>query len=500
MRRAAPLGAFALLLLSALGVGAAPAGRPSAADPALGRRIYRDGILPSGRPLVAELPSGIRLQGAAAACASCHRRSGFGGAEGTLLIPPVTGPALFAGAGRDRASLFIPLFHEELAPAVLAHLHGLGERPPYTAASLAVALAAGQDTAGRPLDPLMPRYPLSAAEVGHLTAYLRTLAAAPEPGVEKRTLHLATVITPGADPDRAARVEIVREVQEAYLRWHNAEVERRLARPVPPASEEEALGGGWRRWQLQVWELRGPQGTWAGQLARFQRARPVFALVGGLDGGAGWGPVHAFCEAEEIPCLFPATDRPPADDGATALYLSGGLPAEATALSEALWARAAEGAGGTVVQVYRDDARGRDVARRLRTALAGTLVEPAVDPAQADRRTLALVDRSPPAALRTGRPCSPAGRRRSSSGWAPATSPASPASLASDGCRRRTRRRPTSISPRPSSPASCRRLKAPPSRSPPAGPGAPRCSGASRDRAWPSPRPSGSAPGCGRAA
>lgn len=203
------LGLTAALLAAGLSVGttraelpppAEPEPAPSASPADSGLRLYREGVLPSGKPLVAELPGGVRLPGPAAACASCHRRSGFGGAEGTTVVPPVTGPALFAD-GRRRADLFRPLFQEELAPAAWARLRKLAERPAYSDATLARALRDGRDPTGRPLDPLMPRYALTLEDGQALVAFLRSLddraAAAATPGVEADRLRLGLLLPPG---------------------------------------------------------------------------------------------------------------------------------------------------------------------------------------------------------------------------------------------------------------------------------------------------------------
>jgi cytochrome c553 len=65
-------------------------------DPiAAGQRIYREGILPSGESLRGAGQAGVVLSGKAAACATCHRRSGYGSSEGPIEVKAITGPALF---------------------------------------------------------------------------------------------------------------------------------------------------------------------------------------------------------------------------------------------------------------------------------------------------------------------------------------------------------------------------------------------------------------------
>ena len=85
-------GAILALLLAA---SAAAEPRVSPSELAAAEALYRQGILPSGRPLRAERQRAEPLEGAAAACVNCHRRSGFGTEEGRIVIPPINGKYLF---------------------------------------------------------------------------------------------------------------------------------------------------------------------------------------------------------------------------------------------------------------------------------------------------------------------------------------------------------------------------------------------------------------------
>jgi len=60
-----------------------------------GERMYRIGILPSGKPMMVAMPGGVSLPGTTFACASCHTRSGLGTEEGGLRTLPINGPNLF---------------------------------------------------------------------------------------------------------------------------------------------------------------------------------------------------------------------------------------------------------------------------------------------------------------------------------------------------------------------------------------------------------------------
>ena len=81
--------AFGTLLVvsSALAQSAVSAEATSeAALLALGQRLYRDGMRGSGEPLTALGAAQTRLSGKDAACATCHRRSGYGTSEGQFVI------------------------------------------------------------------------------------------------------------------------------------------------------------------------------------------------------------------------------------------------------------------------------------------------------------------------------------------------------------------------------------------------------------------------------
>jgi hypothetical protein len=258
-----------------------------------------------------------RLRGPAAACASCHRRSGLGSSEGSAEVPPVTATLL----DQPRNAQVPQLAYLSTTRA---------RRPAYTDATLARALREGVDAAGVPFAGPMPRYELTPDELAPLRSYLRTLRSGAAEGVTADTLHLATVVSADAPPARRAAML---SVLEAFVHDKNAGTRseaRRVGRG--PTREYDA----YRTWRLHVWELTGPRDTWRRQLEAHARRTPVFALVGGLVSGA-WAPVHRFCEDHELPCLFPSTDLPLATGpGFYTLYFSRGLGLEAQALAQHL--------------------------------------------------------------------------------------------------------------------------------------------------------------------
>lgn len=354
-RRAAPA-----LLLGLVWLLTAPALQ---ADELAGQRIYREGMLPSGQPLRGRLPNGAELSGEAAACVRCHRRSGLGGGEGPNTVRPIAGDLLFVQAtARD-------------TPAAV-------DRP----AALARALRSGVDPNGRRLDALMPRFALSDAEVDLLAAYLQQLAPAVVPGVNDSEIHFATVIAPGVD---AKREQAMLNVLQAFFAGKNGgtrqeqrrrELGRTLAGNDVTAHEKMYLS--YRTWRLHAWHLSGAPSSWPAQLETYYREQPVYALLSGIGSG-DWQPVHAFCERNGMPCLFPSLDYSgQALDGYASFYFSRGAQLEAEVLAGHL---AADAQISDIVQVYRDDATGRAPAQALRAALQQRGLTVTDQPLRSDR-------------------------------------------------------------------------------------------------------------------
>jgi hypothetical protein len=341
------------LLLAQGGLAAEPA------ESRIGRSIYRDGMLASGEPVRATTEKGVVLKGAAAACVGCHRRSGLGGSEGQSNIRPIAGRLLFS-------SLQSQIARRWGMPADAAAL-----RPAYTRSSLARVLREGVDPAGRLLEPLMPRYELSDEEVAGLHTYLEALLPSPAAGVTKGEIHFSTIVTPGVHSDRRSAML---DVLQAFFRDKNGGT-RLEARRREAGQEQMYLA--YRTWVLHVWELNGAPETWQTQLEAYYRKQPVFAVIGGLGGGS-WQPVHAFCERAGLPCVFPDVDFPGDDDaGYYSLYFTRGIALEADVLAKQL---AESGSGtGRIVQVFRDDARGRVPAQALREVLQRRGIETLAD-------------------------------------------------------------------------------------------------------------------------
>lgn len=317
--------------------------------------MYREGILPSGKKMRGETSGRVSLSGAMAACANCHRRSGMGSAEGGTGVRPVTGAALYRpeevwGVGPGRK-----------AP------RGSKNWPVYTDETLARAIRDGVDPTGRRFDPAMPRYDLPDADLALLVAYLKALSATSAPGVTKEVLRFATVVDTRVALDRRNAVV---DVLRAYIQGKNAgrrrEEERARTAPWTDARRFAAS----RAWELDLWELSGPEETWDAQLEEYYRRRPAFAMIGGISGG-GWGAVQRFSEKYGIPCLFPVVDAPVVSGpGYYTVYFSRGVALEADVLARHLSEAPDDIRRGQVVQVYRDDETGNAAASAFREALS----------------------------------------------------------------------------------------------------------------------------------
>ncbi len=358
-RLAIRAGAAWLACAAALMPAAVAAGDRAASNPVeLGRRIYEEGILPSGTTLQGQRFDGSPVEGIEAACVQCHRRSGMGSKEGDTPAPPVTGNFLF-GQARQSVVLSDPRSPKNV---IQSHM-------PYTDAALAKTLTQGIDNQGKTLNPLMPRYALDAPSMKALTAYLRQLSIAYSPGVTDSSVRFATVITPGVDPEKR---DIMLKMMQTAFRQRNAS--HSLKGKTTRAQVQEDRRS-MRKWELVVWELEGPAETWNQQLEERYRKEPPFAMISGLAAGT-WAPVHAFCQREKIPCLFPSVDLPVASGDFYSLYFSGGVALEAAALAKYLL-ESKDQRPQRLVQLHGGDEVSQSVARILHQAMtqAGIPVE-----------------------------------------------------------------------------------------------------------------------------
>ena len=325
--------------------------RAQATPPTAAERVYRQGVLPSGRSLRGEREAGVAVEGTSAACATCHRRSGLGSWEGQSVIPPIIGRYLFRAGARNVEDVDLP------------HVQGyVPHRDPYTDATLARAIRDGVDQQGRRLSYLMPRYKLDKATMASLISYMKGLTSSPVPGVTRDTLHFATIITPDADP--IARKGML-DVLEQFFTDKNAGYR---GDSPPMQSTRGVMYRVSRRWRLHLWELSGPPETWEQQLRERLAATPVFAVISGL-GGKTWEPVHRFCEHASVPCLLPNVELPvAAEQDFYPIYFFKGVLLEAQLIARQLQDNRERLALRRLVQVFREGDIGEEAAKALQAA------------------------------------------------------------------------------------------------------------------------------------
>ena len=316
---------------------------------ALGERMYREGILPSGEPLQGVVKGDVPVSGVAFTCRNCHLRSGMGSYEGGVSTPPITAARLF----QRQFWQFPNLTEAERVEAGVAQ--SKLRRPAYTDGSLADAIRTGVDPLGRTLNDIMPRYDLSPADMAILVAYLKTLSAEYSPGVTASTIRFATVLAPDVT---AAEEEALRVPLDNFIASHNR-LPQGFGNRMYRSTSGRDMSLSHRQITLARWRLTGPPATWGAQLEAHQRREPVFALLGGMTHG-DWKPIHTFCETRGIPCLFPITDLPVVSDTDWyTVYFSKGLWQEGEAAARFLAARPE---GTAVLQVVEDTPRGRALA------------------------------------------------------------------------------------------------------------------------------------------
>ncbi len=293
----------------------------NSSDISIGQNIYNNGILANGEKITAIVATDVPILSTQLNCQKCHGRSGMGGIEGKYVIPPIAGQFLYIPSPQTK-------------------------RPAYSRESLTIALRTGLDSAGRVLDPIMPRYNLSDEEIDALANFMEGQLVGQSPGLDDKTIHLATVIADDVEKDKR---DAVLNVLERFIANKNSQTRQeseRYNRGLTPASKLPTL---YRKWEHHIWTLSGPKESWPAQLERYYKQTPVFILLGGLSSGS-WSPMSIFCEKNKIPCLFPSTDSPDYEESDYyTRYFSRGLELEADLIASHI---NNEPISSSIIQVY----------------------------------------------------------------------------------------------------------------------------------------------------
>jgi len=321
--------------------------------------MYRNGTLPSGKVMEAYIRDDVEVDSSFFSCSSCHLRAGLGSFEGGVVTPPTTGTKLYKPYQRppsmgdtvDQAGRFI------YAKTVI-------ERPAYTRETLAIAMRTGIDPAGQVFNDVMPRYLLSDSDMSILISYLETLSAEPSPGASSSEFRFATIISD--DVSQEDRQALLMPLQR-FIAQKNQQMgmyKDFIKFGYAPTAEMKYA---FRNAHLDVWELKGAPETWQNQLAAYYNNKPVFAVLGGIS-NRDWRPVHDFCEAQRLPCLFPITDFPVVSEtGWYTYYFNKGYGQEGEAVAHYLNRMDKLPAETQILQIIQDSPAGKALAAGFET-------------------------------------------------------------------------------------------------------------------------------------
>lgn len=263
---------LALLLLPVLATAAVPSGSPP--DPQRlerGRRIYQEGVSPSGSPIVAVMgDGGVEVPAASLPCAGCHGRDGKGRPEGGVRPSDLTWTALSKPYG-------------------VTHPDGR-RHPPYDARLLKKAISLGLDPAGNPLDATMPRYRMSLEDMEDLVAYLRQLGTGSDPGVTDTAVRVGVPLPPSGP--LSGMGEAVRAAVTARFEALN---------------RDGGLYG--RKLEARFFEAPQPADQRRSWTADFLDREEVFAGLAGFFAGADAELAALFAE-KRVPMVGPFTLHP----------------------------------------------------------------------------------------------------------------------------------------------------------------------------------------------
>lgn len=355
---------FAVAALSALLLSGSAIAGELVGDVAAGERLYRDGIKLDGSIVSAEISSGVEVEGEQFACASCHRPSGYGASEGGTYVPPISGQLLFQERIYSRAENLQELYRERQTKEYFSRVRSTRNRPAYDDASLATVIRTGVDANGRQLETVMPRYALNDQDMANLIAYLRNLGA-DDPGVDEREIHFAFVIAGDVEHQQLLSID---DVVRRYFDWRNISISDHLTAKKFSLNYKGTYLQHSRYWNISYWKLEGETETWSDQLRDYYDDKPVFAILGGV--GGPWDPIEAFCEKQQLPCIFPFTQLPETtQDSHYTVYFNRGLELEADVVAQSLTFGEINN-NAAIGQIYRDTETGRRPAQRLRSALS----------------------------------------------------------------------------------------------------------------------------------
>ena len=244
-------------------------GAPLTPLEAAGKKVYTEGVSPTGKPLRAIVAQDLQVDGATLPCANCHGTDGLGRPEGSVKPSNVTWTDLAKSYGhrRDNGRTL----------------------PAYTEQTFADALTYGKDPAGNRLDSSMPRYLISLDDMAALIAYLKRIESDFDPGISADRLRIGTLL-PGS-----GRLAGLGSAMGAVLQAH-----------VKGLNAKGGLFG--RQIDLVIAEYTDDRATTLKNAERLFGEQQVFAVVSPLTSGMEQD-VGALAERLRVPVVGPVTLR-----------------------------------------------------------------------------------------------------------------------------------------------------------------------------------------------
>jgi ABC-type branched-subunit amino acid transport system substrate-binding protein len=289
---------WARALASTLLVAAQPAldAAPMTALEAAGKKVYTEGVSPTGKPLRAIVAQDMQVEGATLPCANCHGSDGLGRPEGTVKPSNVTWTDLTKPYGhrRDNGRTL----------------------PAYTEQTFADALTYGKDPAGNRLDSSMPRYLIANDDMAALIAYLKRIETDFDPGVSPDRLRIGTLLP------RSGRLAELGEAMAAVL---NAKVKA--------LNDKGGLFG--RQVELVIADYTEDRAATLKHAERLFGEQQVFAVVSPLTSGLEQD-LGALAERLRVPVVGPVTLRTQAtqDINRYTFFVLPGLAEQSRVLAE----------------------------------------------------------------------------------------------------------------------------------------------------------------------
>jgi len=316
----------AAILLIAISVTAAP---KLSEQEARGKQIYLRGESPNGKPITALMGGeAVEVPASIVPCASCHGADARGKSEG----------------GVRPSNLRWDVLTKPYA--------ALGERshPPYTRATLKRAITMGVDPAGHKLQPAMPRYRMSLAQMDDLVAYLHALPSDRDPGLSDDSVRIGVVTS----------IPVARSLVEAYVARINRaggifgrRIDLRFPKPsatAAPHSRGEPAHGGLR--------ARSDAEIAASSLQSFIDDEQPFAIaIASLIGSEDES--ESVIDRNQVPSISAIATRTP--KSRYSFHLLGGIREQAVSLAQYATKR---GAAQTVI-VSPDEPPWRDIAAEV---------------------------------------------------------------------------------------------------------------------------------------